>query len=262
MRIIRLIALGIVAGALAGCQDRARTAELQGGYASLQHKEYEQARMAAERVLARDPAGAGAAEAHYLRGRALEQRTKPDDLAARADFAAARAAYFRALGLASGPALQAHIHTSLGNVCYWLEDYAAAEVHCRAAASLLAPGDLHAWVLYRMGLCQQRLGKWAAADGTFATIERQYRGTEAARRSVERRGAREFYVQVSAFSNPDSAEKFLRTLHGQGFPAVRLYKPDRKLHIALAGPLRDYAQATAMRSRLHTQGYKDAFIVP
>lgn len=262
MRIQRLAILITLAAGLAGCQDEARMADLQGGYASLQQQDYARALAAADRVLAASATAPGAAEARYLRGRAIEQRIKPNDAQALIDLKAARAAYEEALTLVPGPDLEANAHASLGNVCYWLEDYAAASVHCKTAAELLDRSDLHAWVLYRAGLCEQRLGKWAAADATFSTVERQYPGTDAARRSVEHRGAREYYVQVSAFSATDAAEKFLRTLRGQGFPAVRLYKPDRKLHIAMAGPLRDYAQATAMKGRLHQQGYKDAFVVP
>ena len=262
MRIIRLtIAAALLAG-LTGCHDEARLADLQGGYISLQRQDYEQARLAAERVLAQSATAPGAAEAQYLRGRAIEQRVKPSAAQAAADLQAARAIYAEALNLAPRPELEAHIQTSLANVCYWQEDYAASAVHSESAAVLLDQSDLHAWVLHRLGLCQQRLGKWAAADGTFAAVERQYPGTEPARRCQERRGAREFYVQVSAFGTSASADKFLQMLRGQGFPAVRLYKPDRKVHVAMAGPLRDYPQASAMKSRLHVQGYKDAFIVP
>jgi hypothetical protein len=47
---------------------------LNGAYAAFERKQYDAAVTGAERLLAANPQGPGAAEAHYLRGRVLEER--------------------------------------------------------------------------------------------------------------------------------------------------------------------------------------------
>ena len=214
--------VGLVLLGLAACQTQVKdNTVLRGGYEALDQKQYDQAIEAADRFLADNPTGDGAAEASYLRGRALEQRVKRNDGEAVANLNEARTMYNQALALRPARQLEGYIQTSLGNVSYWLDDYSTAEVQWQAALERLDREDLKSWVLYRIGLCQQRLGQWANADATFESVIRQYPGTEAAARSLGREGAREFYIQVAAFQNLASADRMIATLKGQGFPAVR-----------------------------------------
>jgi len=244
-----------------GCANSKDTQTLQQGYGALDLKDYQRAIAAADDYLARHPTGNGAAEAAYLRGRAFEQRTKGSDAEAQGNLREARASYEKALSLMPSKQLEAYTRASLGNVCYWQNDFGAAEINWTAAYEKLEPGDLKAWVLYRTGLSQQRLGKWEAADDTFAQVEKEYPKSEPAMRAAAHQGARAFYVQVAAFSSPQPAEKLVATLRGQGYPVGRYEKKEKGLQLVMAGPLKRYEEAVVMRNRLGEQ-FRDAMIVP
>src|SRR2546426_292476 len=83
--------------------------------------------VAGDKYLAEHPGGAGSAEAMYLRGRAVEQRTKYSDNEVIANLRQARGIYDKALEASPSRFLESYIRTSLGNVSYWLGDYAASE---------------------------------------------------------------------------------------------------------------------------------------
>jgi len=262
-RSFRAIALCAVLSIIAGCNSAAPPSDdLRTGYEALAASQYEQAMAAADRFLQASPSGPGAAEAMYLRGRAIEQRVKSSDAEALADLRQARKLYEQALLLRPAPLTETYLHVSLGNVCYWLEDYAAAEAEWSAAVDKLPSEDLRSLVLYRIGVCQQRLGKWALADATFAAVQRQYPSTPAASSAARQQGARQFHVQVAAFQSILSAENMVKKLRGEGFPAMRLARPEKNLHLVMVGPLPDYPRARAMKDRLVHAGYKDVMIVP
>jgi len=252
-----IVALGLSA---AGCHDPSE-AGLDQGYAALEQSRYDEAVAAADRYLREKPQGRGAAEAMYLRGRAIEQRVKRDDAEVAANLRQAKAQYLQALELSPSKGLEAYIHTSLGNVCYWLGDFGGAASYWKEAYQRLDRGDLKGWVLYRIGLCQQRLGKWMDADGTFAMVQREFAGSEAAERAQSRRGYRGFYVQVAAFASSGSADKLAKELRGKGFLAVVQERPERKLYVVLCGPVQTYGEALGVKGRLSSQ-FKDALIVP
>ncbi|HEV8606802.1 MAG TPA: SPOR domain-containing protein [Tepidisphaeraceae bacterium] len=255
-----LVSITILAAGL-GCQNAKDTQNLREGYSALDQKNYDRAIAAADDYLKKYPSGNGAAEAAYLRGRAFEQRTKGSDAEANANLREARASYEKALTLMPPRQLEGYIRTSLGNVAYWMNDFGAAEINWTAAYEKLDPGDLKSWVLYRTGLSQQRLGKWETADDTFAQVEKEFPKSEPAARAASHQGARAFYVQVAAFSTPQPAENLVNTLRKQGFPAGRYEKKERGLQLVMAGPLKRYDEAVAMKNRLGEQ-YRDAVIVP
>jgi cell division septation protein DedD len=68
-------------------------------------------------------------------------------------------------------------------------------------------------------------------------------------------------VQIAAFQNPTSAERLVTGLRSQGFPMFRQARPEKNLHVVMAGPMRTYADAVAARDRLRSQ-YKDALVLP
>lgn len=245
----------------AGCMSRAARQELASAQTALEQKRYDEAMAAADRYLKEDPEGIGAAEALYFKGRALEQRVKRDEAQFSRDLNAAKASYVEALQRNPSRDLKAYIHTSLGNVNYWLNDYAAAEAAFKEGHEALPEGDLKGLALYRLGLSQQRQGKWADADRTFAAVQSQFPGTEISKRSREHQGARAFHVQVAAFQKPGNADQLIVDLRRQGVGAQRVHKPDRNLYLVMAGPARTYAEAMSIRSRLAGQ-FKDALILP
>lgn len=243
-----------------GCQPKADPG-LARGYAALDQKQYDQAMAAADEYLKRNPTGSGAAEAMYLKGRAIEDRTKGSAAETTANLQQARAHYLRALQLSPSAVLEAYLYTSLGNMSYWLEDYSSAESYWVTAHQKLSNQDLKAWVLYRLGMTRQKLGKWAQADAAFAQVNRDHPGTEAAARARGRHGARNFHVQVGAFKSQASADKLVASLRGQRYPAGRQHRADVGLHVVLVGPYGSYAEALAAKGRLAGQ-FKDALIIP
>jgi len=258
--VFSVLVAAILAGGL-GCSNTKDTQSLQQGYGALDLKDYQRAIAAADDYLAKHPTGNGAAEAAYLRGRAFEQRTKGSDAEAQANLREARASYEKVLTLMPSKQLEAYTRASLGNVCYWQNDFGGAEINWNAAYEKLEPGDLKAWVLYRTGLSQQRLGKWEAADETFAQVQKEFPNSEPAARAATHQGARAFYVQVAAFSSPQPAEKLVATLRTQGYPVGRYEKKEKGLQLVMAGPLKRYDEAVTMRNRLGEQ-FRDAVIVP
>jgi tetratricopeptide (TPR) repeat protein len=255
-----VVVLGAMAALLAGCQDPG-AARLREGYAALDDKRYDEAFDAAEAYLQQHPGGSALASAVYLRGRVIEQRVKSGDAASAEDLRVAEQHYRKALELSPDRVLDGYIRTSLGHVCFWLGDYASAATYCTQAVGLLDNDELKVWVLYRIGICRQRLGQWNEADGVFALIRQQYPGSEAAERCRERQGARDFRVQVAAFQSAVSADKVVASLRAQGIAAGRYERADSRLQFVMAGPVRTYAEAVALKGRLAAQ-YRDSIIRP
>jgi outer membrane protein assembly factor BamD (BamD/ComL family) len=260
-RLIRTTIFVSAALVCTGCPSRVARQQLSTAQTALEQKRYDEAMAAADRYLKDDAKGLGAPAALYFKGRALEQRVKRDDAQFVRDLTAAKANYVQALQLNPSRDLQAYIQTSFGNVTYWLHDYATAEASFQNAHELLPAGDLKGWALYRLGLSQQRQGRWADADKTFVAVQNQFPGTEISRRSREHQGARAFYVQVAAFQNLTNAENLVASLRTQGVPSHRLHKPERNLHLVMAGPAKTYSEAIGMRRRLSSR-FNDAMIVP
>ena len=253
---------GVFAGVFAGgCQTPPAKNELADARLAVEGKQFDDALRSADAYLAQNPSGDGAARAHYLRGRALEGRPKRSDGETRANLVAAKSAYERALMLSPDAELRSFILTSLGNANYWLEDYAGAERSWAEAYAALGNEDLKPWVLYRVGLSQQRQGKFAAADSTFAQVRQKYPNNEAADRAKNHQGAKAFFVQVAAFQNAESAEQLVTSLKKRGLPAQRMLKTDRNLQVAMVGPMPTYREAAEMKQRLAGE-HPDAMIVP
>ena len=251
----------LVAVLLGGCAaDPGSKQQLAAGYAALENRQYEQAIARADEYLRSHPAGAGSAEALYLRGRALEQKPADSLEQARANLQAARAAYIEALGRSPSRKLQAYVHTSLANVAYFQDDYPTAISEWTAAYGMLEDESIKAWVLYRIGLSRQRLGQFADADATFAAVMQRYPDTVPAQRARERHGARAFNVQMATFAQSNSADAAINELRAQGVP-VHKQIDSKGRSVVLVGPLVSYQQAQAMKAR-YARRYPDALIVP
>lgn len=233
---------------------------LNTGYQALQQKRYDEAMAKADAYLQQTPQGPGAAEAMYLRGRVMEDRPKSDPPAAARDLNEAKSIYHRALGLAPSPPLEALIEAGIGNIAYSREDYKTGIEHFgKAYPNLEKPQD-QAWALYRIGLCQQRLGYFTEADRTFAAVQKRYPETEQSRRAGDHQGARQFFLQIGVFSNAANAEKALAGLRKNGVAAVRLVDSGGR-HLVRVGPVQTYPQARELKTKLAGQ-YPDAMIVP
>jgi tetratricopeptide (TPR) repeat protein len=183
-----LIVFALVAGCAANPASREKITQ---AYEQLNSPSpnYGQMTALADEYLAQEPNGDAAADALYIKGRALEEKAQRDASSPQQDFAQAYALYGQALAKSPRPALEGLIRTGMGNVLYFQDRYAAAVNELSAGYEKLERDDNKAWALYRVGLCQQRLGQWDQADGTFAAVARLYPSTVPAQRAAEHMGA-------------------------------------------------------------------------
>lgn len=257
---IVLVACG-AAIVLSGCDaEQKAKSDLRAGYASLESHDYNAAIARADAYLQRTPSGAGSAEALYLRGRALEQRSASSRQEVLSNLQGARAAYIEALGQRPSPRLESYLHTSLANVAYFQDDFETAINEWTIAYDKLEDENVKSWVLYRIGLCRQRSGQFADADAVFKAVQERYPNTVPAQRAKEKQGARGFSVQLATFANSASADSAIGALRQEGVMATK--QPDAKgRSVVLVGPLPSYQQATAIKQR-YASKYPDALVVP
>jgi tetratricopeptide (TPR) repeat protein len=234
-------------------------------YAAFERKQYDAAYAGAQRVLASNPTGAGAAEAQYLRGRVLEERATQassagDVTAAKTNLQSARDAYNAGLSAKPAPDLEGRIHAGIANVAYFQEDYSTAIAAWTKAHEKITDPQSKAWVLYRIGLSQQRFGQFAEADKTFALVQQQHPNTEPARRAQAHQGARGFHVQIGVYSTPANADNALAALRANGVIGMRL-TDNAGRNVVRVGPMRTYDEARSVKTRLAAK-YPDAIIIP
>ena len=259
--------------ALAGCSGKhAAKQDLNAAYGELDQKHYDKAFASAEAYLKRNPKGPGSAEALYLQGRVHEARAEEAGASgrkeeARQNLVDAANAYQRAISLQDprpAPQVEGLCRAGLANAAYYLDDYQTAAREWAAALPLVAQADAKAWILYRVGLCQQRLGSFQEADQTFAQVRSQFPDAadgEPARRAATRGGHRGFYVQVGTFTSPVNADRAIAALQKGRVPAARGTDPATGRQIVRAGPVPSYPEAKALKQYLAGQ-YPDAVVVP
>ncbi|MEO6435243.1 MAG: SPOR domain-containing protein [Tepidisphaeraceae bacterium] len=232
------------------------------GYRALEQKEFNQAISKADQILSSYSQREGSAEALYLKGRSFEGKNAAGVTAdeAKANLQSAREAYIAALQKNPSQPLQSYLQASLGNVAYFQDDYSTALGQFRAAQDKIESPDLKGWLLYRVGLCQQRVGQFDEADKTFAEVAKVYPDTEPARRAREHAGARAFHVQFATFASAQSAQAAATQLRAQGLPATTVPGPQGRAFLRV-GPVSSYAQAQYYKTRF-AEKYPDALIVP
>jgi len=256
-----LLTLASVLIGLSGCvTDQATQKKLEDGKVALERNQFDTALANADAVVKSDASKGDIAAGHYLHGRALEQRPKSDPAAAAGDLQLAKTDYNRALQLGPSKKLEGYIRASLANVCYFQDDYATAFEQWSTAYDLLAELDLKAWTLYRIGLSQQRMGRFAQADRSFMQVQSLYPNTEQANRSKEKQGATNFQVQLATFNNPKSADSAIAELKQQGVNATKTTDV-RGLTIVRVGPAATYAEAMQIKQRFAAK-YADSIILP
>jgi tetratricopeptide (TPR) repeat protein len=247
-----------LAGGCAANNPQGRSA-LDAGETALRSGQYEQALHDADAAVAHGDAD-NLAEAYYLRGKVLEERQPKNDASAfNADLIAARSAYTLGLGYHPSKSLEGLLHGQLGNVCFYLDDYSAALHEWNLAYAQLTKPEWKQWLLYRIGECQQRLGRFLDADRTFESVQQTYPGTEAANRARAHQGVRGFYVQVGAFSQPGAAAAAVSAITAVG--AVPMKMMEKGLTVIRTQSFSSYSQAMELKGRLAGK-YPDAVILP
>jgi tetratricopeptide (TPR) repeat protein len=216
---------------------------------------------AADAYLKEQPNGPAAADAYYLRGRALEERATRDVSGAQRDSAEAYNCYSQALTQKPRPALEGLIHIGMGNVLYFQDRYSAALTELAAGYEKAERDTDKAWALYRMGLCEQRMARWAEADKDFVAVQQQFPDTAPALRSREHQGATAFWVQVGTYANPAAADAVMTDLKKQGQPAQRFVDTSRNAQVVRVGPFNTYDAAMVTKQRVWGK-YRDTIIVP
>jgi hypothetical protein len=195
-----------------------------------------------------------------MKGLGLEQKTYATRAQADAGWQEARQAYVEALSRSPSPRLEAYIRASLANVAYFQDDYATAVSEWSRAHEKMDNPDVQAWILYRVGICRQRMNQFAEADTIFEAVQQRHPGTVQAQRAREHSGARAFSVQLATFANGASADSAVATLRREG--ALARKQPDGKgRSVVLVGPFTSYQQARSVRNR-YAAVYPDALILP
>ncbi len=254
MSLVALIGCAAQSGAEPGPKDG-----LNAGYEALSLKQYDSAISSADVFIAGHPGGPGRAEAYYLRGRALEDRPKPNSSAVRSDLQEARTAYIRALESSPSPALEGLVRAGVGNVAFFQDDYLTAQQQLTAAYEKLDKAEQKAGALYRVGRCQQRLGKFDEADRTFTEVQQKFPGTGAAVGAKQHEGARGFYVQLATFRVAADADKASGALRQQGVAPQTVRTSAGQM--ALRVPAGSFSEARQIKSRM-AASYPDALIQP
>jgi len=244
---------------LGGCSSAAQQSLRQGTQA-LEEKNYDDASEYASEVLGTVESGPVRAEALYLRGRSFEGRAAetPNEMAW--NLKAARIAYTEGLKNTPGKKLESYLHTSLGKVCFFQEDYAAAEQELRIAYDHADSDEQRQPILFFMARAQQRRANFRDADVNFGLLIEQHPQSDWAKKAQEVRGARAFYVQLGAYSSAANADAAAVALRRRGVNPIRLID-SRGRQLLRTGPCATYDQANQLRKRL-ADAYPGAIIVP
>jgi cell division protein FtsN len=266
MRNVRWVVLALFAVGCTSTVSPESKKELNTGYQARASKDYNGAMTAAEQFLHDHPKGGpGTPEALYLEGRVYEERATQEEAEGREaqsklDLQTARQTYVHALSLPADPKLTALIHAGVANTAYFQEDYTTAMNEWAVAYPDIPQADAKAWTHYRIGLCQQRLGRFEQADRSFATVRQDFPGTVPARRASEHFGARAFFVQVGAYADSANADKIVASLQSQGYRASKSIGTSGRQEVRV-GPAYNYADAKMLLARLQA-AYRDAIIEP
>jgi tetratricopeptide (TPR) repeat protein len=146
----------------------------------------------------------------------------------------------------------------------WQWDRAAGAL--RAAAERMPTRQPKDWVLFHLGLCYERTGRWRAAPTPFYEITRTFPDgsyAEASRRRL-RLHADHFAVQCGAFRVKENAETMRGNLARNGLDAyvrqeIRSRTP---LYVVLVGRYATYEEASSQLATVREQFVSDALIWP
>jgi tetratricopeptide (TPR) repeat protein len=225
---------------------------------SLQSQQYDPAIRNADAVIAANNPP-DLAEAYYLRGYAIENRPKSGTADAVRDLSLARESYLSGLSHDPAPSVAGRLHAQLGNVTFYQDDYPTALREFDAALTLADDPQNKPLILYHMGVCEQRLGRFDDADRTFQRVEQQYPNSEFVPYARSREGIRGFYVQVGAYSQPADIQKAAKAVASAG--SAPLKTNDKGLTVIRTSSVPSYDEAQDLKTRLASR-YPDARIMP
>jgi tetratricopeptide (TPR) repeat protein len=214
----------------------------------------------AQSYLHSQPYGPQAAQAWYFEGRGYEMKLAADPDESQRNLFEAHSCYLEALQQGPVPTVEGDIRASLSNVAFFQDDFAEAIRQASAAMPLVNSAKTKSFLLFRIGVSQQRLGEFTDADLTFHQVEQQYPGTPLAQASHDHEGQKDFYVQLATYGSRDVAERALASLRSNG--VIISERTDSKGNTVIDnGPFSTYADAKKVKDQLQ-KSFPQALIVP
>jgi tetratricopeptide (TPR) repeat protein len=167
---------------------------------------------------------------------------------------------------------RARVLTSLGDARRMKGDFAEAET-CYGNA---LESDRYALkqdeVLYHLGLCQQRQGRWEAARITHDRLKREFPSSEYAMEEIAANPASQpsgsagtcFTVQAGAFSDIENAVTLSGRLRREGFDPTlaAVHAGGKLLHVVRVGQFTTWTAANDEAARLRAAGFTDVKVIP
>lgn len=242
--------------AVTGCQSvtAEQRAWLDSGKAAYQSDNYDRALSDLTRFINAVPDQPETSEAQYIRalsllklGRRLDART---EFARCAETAADRDVRWRA-------------YTTLGTIDYEDHQWTNAARSYAAALEIAPPADAVPIVLFRLGVCYERIGRWSDAPPAYQRIVDEFPQSsvaEAARRRLELR-ASHFAVQCGVFSSESNAMNETQRLRAEGLQAYA--RPELRsgvrVYVVLVGKYSRYEDAITDLGRV--KGYVESAVL-
>jgi tetratricopeptide (TPR) repeat protein len=263
IRKITILAAGSVAGLFAlltGCTQgltRQQQLWLADGKRHFERKAYRRSIESLTRFLneVRDQPEIG--EASYIRGMSYAQ-------------AGDRPAAYADLGRAAAMKTQSdtvwRASVVLGTLYFEDRHWNEAARHFHEALVRMPPEKPRDAVLYRMGLCQERMGRWSAARPYYSELLAKFPRSgfaDGARRRL-RQNAQNFAVQCGAFRTRAFAERRNAELRQKGLETYiqEVVRGKTPLYVVLAGRYTSYDEAVAAQRAIKRDFVPDAVLWP
>ncbi len=188
------------------------------------------AQASADAVLAAgEPTGPGKAERLYARPgvRAAAQAPGPARRARGAPQRGPRRLR-RRWALKPPPKLEASVRgMQLANVAYFQEDFTTAVREGGGVRGTGEPGD-QSWVLYRVGLSQQRLGRFAEADQAFAAVQQRFSAPSLPAAPPATRAPARSTSRSARSPTPPTPQRTVSAVQADGFTPLEVRRPHRQ----------------------------------
>jgi len=246
-----------VGGCAQGLSQQQR-AWFTGGKDCYARKDYARAVESLGRFLIEVREGREAAEALYIRGMSNAQLGRRQmayvDLRTCAQVAAGR------------PDMAAQAYVVLGTLHFEDEQWGAAAQSYRAAADRLQNTPPKDHVLFRLGICRERLGQWRLALGHYAELTRLFSSGQYVKPALRRLDLRADYfaVQCGAFRTQTNARNLVTDLTRKGLN-VNIREETRgrtPLYVVLAGRYENYDDARGQLEMIKKNFVPDALLWP
>lgn len=228
-------------GVLCGCSaelSNQQIAMLEDGQQAYRASQYSAAVSQLSRFLGEAKERPEAAQAAYVRGLAYARLGRRPE---------AVGDLRRAAGGFAEREIRWRANLALSTIYFEDGNWAAAARSAAAAAEHMPARPPRDVALFRVGQCQERLGRWDEARSAFSQVERLFPNTdfgEAARRRLSL-GARAFSVQCGVYGDEKNAQNLQARLKTGGVDSIvkRESRAGRALFIVYAGTFSNYENA-------------------